>query len=122
MMTNRDRWKRTERRIAAELGGQRVPVTGRSRGDAPDIAHDRFGIEIKERGAVPAWLHDAMAQAVAAATGDRIPVAVLHERGQKYRDCYALIRLADLAALASGGDLDTNPHQLNICDRERDSL
>lgn len=98
-MTDRDRWKRTERRIAAELGGQRVPVTGRSRGDAPDIEHDRFSIEVKERQELPGWLHDAMAQAVAAATGDRIPVTILHERGQRYRDCYALIRLADLAAL-----------------------
>ncbi len=106
-MPNRDRWKRTERRIAAELGGQRVPVTGRSRGDAPDIEHDRFSIEVKERQALPGWLHDSMAQAVAAvaaATGDRIPVAVLHERGQKYRDCYALIRLADLAMLAEERD------------------
>lgn len=98
-MTDRDRWKRTERRIAAELGGQRVPVTGRGRGDAPDIEHGRFAIEVKERQALPAWLHDAMAQAVAASGGDRIPVAILHERGQRYRDCYAVLRLADLAAL-----------------------
>lgn len=103
-MTNRDRWKRTERRIAAELGGQRVPVTGRSRGDAPDIEHDRLSIEVKERQALPAWLHDAMAQAVAASDGDRIPVAILHERGQRYRDCYALIRLADLVMLAEERD------------------
>lgn len=98
-MPNRDRWKRTERRIAAELGGQRVPVTGRSRGDAPDIEHDRFSIEVKERQELPGWLRDAMAQAVAAATGDRIPVTILHERGQRYRDCYAVVRLSDLAAL-----------------------
>lgn len=104
-MPSRDRWKRTERRIAAELGGQRVPVTGRSRGDAPDIEHDRFSIEVKERQELPGWLRDAMAQAVAAATGDRIPVTILHERGQRYRDCYALIRLSDLVALTERDSL-----------------
>ena len=33
------RWKATERRIAALLGGRRVPVSGRGRGDQPDVAH-----------------------------------------------------------------------------------
>ncbi len=36
------RWKATERRVAALLGGRRVPVSGRGRGDAPDIAHPWF--------------------------------------------------------------------------------
>ncbi len=33
------RWKATERRITALLGGKRVRVSGRGRGDQPDIAH-----------------------------------------------------------------------------------
>ncbi len=33
-------WERTERRIAALLGGTRVPVTGRQRGNAPDSERD----------------------------------------------------------------------------------
>jgi hypothetical protein len=103
-MTNRDRWKRTERQIAGLIGGQRVPVTGRARGDAPDIAHERFSVEVKERAQLPGWLHDAMAQAVAAARGEQLPVAILHERGQRYRECYAVIRLADLAGLAKEMD------------------
>jgi hypothetical protein len=32
-------WKQAERRIADLLGGQRIPVTGRQRGDTPDIEH-----------------------------------------------------------------------------------
>ena len=47
-------WKRTERRVAAEPAGVRVPVTGRARGDAPDIAHDRLSLEVKHRVALPA--------------------------------------------------------------------
>ena len=47
-------WKRTERRIAAGLAGVRVPVTGRARGDAPDIPHDRLALEVKHRAALPA--------------------------------------------------------------------
>jgi len=96
-MTNRDRWKRTERQVAAMLNGRRVPVTGRTRGDVPDIEHDRFSIEVKERQALPAWLNAAMAQAEAAVIGNRLPLVVLHERGQRYRNCYAVLRLADLA-------------------------
>jgi hypothetical protein len=37
-------WKRTERSIATRLGGQRVPVSGRARRDAPDIAHPRLAL------------------------------------------------------------------------------
>ncbi len=33
------RWKATERRVATVLGGKRVPVSGRGRGDAPDVGH-----------------------------------------------------------------------------------
>ena len=33
----RERWKSFERRVAAQLGGQRIPVTGRHSGDVPDI-------------------------------------------------------------------------------------
>lgn len=40
-------WKRNERRIADLLGGRRVPITGRARGDVPDIDHAAFSIECK---------------------------------------------------------------------------
>jgi len=43
------RWKATERRIAALLGGRRVPVSGRGRGNAPDIAHPWLALEVKDR-------------------------------------------------------------------------
>jgi hypothetical protein len=43
------RWKATERRIAALLGGRRVPVSGRGRGDQPDVAPPWFSLEVKDR-------------------------------------------------------------------------
>lgn len=42
-MTVRGTWKRSERRIADILGGQRVPVSGRGRGDQPDVDGVSFG-------------------------------------------------------------------------------
>jgi hypothetical protein len=92
-------WKACERRIAQLLGGQRVPVSGRSRGDAPDIAHERLSIEVKSRKTLPAWLLDALAQARAATKDGRVPVAVLHQDGQQYRDALVVMRLADFVEL-----------------------
>ncbi len=93
------RWKATERRIAALLGGQRVPVSGRGRGDQPDVRHPWLSIEVKDRAALPAWLLDALAQAEASASPDQLPVAVLHAAGRRHADALVVLRLADFAAL-----------------------
>ena len=90
-------WKACEREIAARLGGTRVPVSGRARGDAPDIAHPDYSIEVKHRKSLPAWLHDAFAQAKASKIGEQLPIVVLHENRQAYDDSYVVVRLADLA-------------------------
>ena len=95
-------WKATERAVALRLGGRRVPVTGRGRGDAPDVAHDTLSIEVKHRAALPAWLLGALAQAQAASRDGKVPVAVLHERGRPYDDALCVLRLADLARLLDG--------------------
>jgi hypothetical protein len=92
-------WKRSERRVAAIIGGERVPVSGRQRGDVPDIAHPTLSVEVKHRRAIPAWLLTAMAQASAAARPDQTPVAILHRHGARHRDDLAVMRLADLAVL-----------------------
>lgn len=88
-------WKATESKIAAALGGRRVPVTGRNRGDAPDIKHDWLCPEVKHRETIPAWLHDAMAQALAAAAPEQLPIVVLHQSGERHQNDYVVIRLAD---------------------------
>lgn len=89
------RWKLAERRIAALLGGRRVPITGRQRGDVPDISHPWLSLEVKTREELPAWLHEAMTQAEAAAKPDQLPLAVLHEVGAPYRDALCVVRLED---------------------------
>ena len=88
-------WKVTERKVAALLGGRRVPVSGRGRGDTPDVAHPWLSIEVKDRATLPAWLLEALAQAEAAAGSDQLPIAVLHEAGRRHDRALVVLRLAD---------------------------
>ena len=88
-------WKTCERQIAVLLGGRRVPVTGRSRGDAPDVEHPTLSVEVKSRKRIPAWLEEAMAQAEAAAKQPQLPIAVLHQDGRRYQDALVVLRLKD---------------------------
>lgn len=95
-------WKSIERKVAKAFGGERVPVTGRARGSAPDVRHWRYSFEIKHRKGLPSWLHEAMAQAVASKTRDKFPLVVLHERGQAIEQSYAVMRLGDFIANEEG--------------------
>ena len=88
-------WKATERAIAARLGGRRVPITGRQRGDVPDVQHDLFAIEVKHRRRLPTWLRAAVAQALAAQRGRQVPIVVLHEHGTHHADDLVVLRLGD---------------------------
>lgn len=96
---NRAAWKSAERRVAGLIGGRRVPVSGRARGDAPDVAHDRLSVECKSRKRLPDWLHSAMAQAIAATRDAQAPVVVLHQAGQRYDSALVVVRLRDLERL-----------------------
>ena len=89
------RWKRTERKVAALLGGRRVPVSGRGRGDAPDVDHRWLAVEVKDRASLPAWLLDAIAQAEACAGPHQLPVGVLHAAGQRHEWDLVVLRLGD---------------------------
>ena len=63
-MASRGTWKAEERWWASKYGGKRVPVTGRQRGDAPDVAHPFFAFEIKYgKTNVPNRLVNALDQA-----------------------------------------------------------
>lgn len=48
-------WKAVERAVAATIGGTRIPVSGRARGDAPDIAHPLWSVEVKHRKKLPGF-------------------------------------------------------------------
>ena len=94
-MTPDRRWKAVERSVAEKLGGERVPVTGRQRGSAPDVSHGTLSIEVKDRKALPKWISEAMEQAIASQRGDQIPIVVLHEKGMRANDNLVMIRLGD---------------------------
>ncbi len=86
-------WKAVERRIAERLNGRRVPVSGRA--GQPDIAHPWLSIEVKHRRRLPQWLTGALQQAEWAAQPGQLPIAVLHEHGQRYREALVVVRLGD---------------------------
>jgi hypothetical protein len=85
-MTARATWKASERRMAARMGGERVPVSGRQRGDQPDIAgasiagiplsiEHKYGQRI-----LSARLHEALDQAEAARRSpDEMAVVTVEE-------------------------------------------
>ena len=95
-------WKACERRIAELLGGRRVPVTGRQRGDAPDIEHEALSIEVKSRKSLPAWLMGALRQAQTASKNGKMPVVVLHQDHTPYTESLVLLRLSDFVDYLKG--------------------
>ena len=89
-------WKQCERRVAKYIGGERVPITGRQRGDAPDIKHNWLVPEVKYRKKLPEWIHDAMRQAVAAVRRpSQVPCVILCEKGKDTADSYIIFKLKD---------------------------
>lgn len=108
---NSDTWKSFESfigRFLTALHGRakpsrRVPVTGRTRGDAPDVDDPVFAIEAKHGRQIPKLLLTAMAQADAAAAfylkrdeGERIPMVVMHPHGGRNEESLVIFRIKDL--------------------------
>jgi hypothetical protein len=88
-------WKRFERRVADFIKGERVPITGRARGSAPDVEHNWLAVECKYRQSIPEWLKDAMRQAVASAMPRQMPVVILGEKGKDINDAFFIVRARD---------------------------
>ena len=81
--------------IAEAIGGKRVPVSGRNRGDQPDIEHNYLSIEVKLRATLPACLHDAMDQAAKSARENQTPCVILRQKGQRADDAFVVFRLGE---------------------------
>ena len=94
-------WKQCERRVAGILGGRRVPVSGRGRGDAPDVTTPSLAVEVKSRRTLPAWIEGALVQAEASAQDPQLPIVVLHEDGRRYADSLVVLRLDDFVGRLS---------------------
>ncbi len=95
-------WKKVERAVAKIFGGKRVPVSGRGRGNVPDIDHPIFAFEVKCRPNHPALLRVAMDQAERSAevehdeSGEsKLPLVILHEWGQRHMSDLAVMRVKD---------------------------
>ena len=84
-------WKQTERAVARRLNGKRLGATGRT---GADVVTGWLSVEVKHRRRLPAWLKDAQRQAQSGA-GERLPIVVLHEAGQRHSDDLVVLRLAD---------------------------
>src|SRR5262245_4947385 len=84
-------WKHFERRIAADIGGRRRPVTGVDRGDG-DVVTTMFEIQCKCRGRQPSYLLDWLRGIVATASArNKVGVVVWKEPGRKQLDDDALV-------------------------------
>ena len=88
-------WKNNERMIAKYIGGERVPITGRQRGDAPDIKHHWLSVEVKLRMRIPAWIKNGIDQAEKSAVGHQMPVLIIREKFQKADDALICMTLKE---------------------------
>lgn len=104
-------WKSIERKVASYLGGERVPITGRQRGSAPDIEHNDLAIEVKHRESFPNWIMDAMDQAVKSNKGGRTPIVILHEKGMGIERCLVVCELRDFRSLYERGRYKVTDHK-----------
>lgn len=98
---DRNTWKQEERYWASVLGGTRVPVTGRGRGSAPDIEHERFSIEIKSGRVMSVRLQEAVEQAEASKKEGQlalIGITQMYGRGNPKRR-YVMMPLDDFTKL-----------------------
>lgn len=92
-------WKATERKHAAMIGGKRNPINGR--GGNADVESERFAVESKERDSdIPGWLLKGVSQAVtAAADSDKLPLVLVHKKGDLYANDLAVMRWQDFERL-----------------------
>ena len=98
-MTARATWKGAERRVAADLGGTRIPVTGIDR-DGADVVTPMFHIQVKLRKALPTWLWTWLAgiQSDAKPAG-KVGVLVLKKPRQRDTDGLVVLSYADFVDL-----------------------
>ena len=94
-------WKNFERRVAAKLGGKRIPITGRK---GLDIAHPTLVIECKYRNQLPAWLFKNAWRQANEGTG--IPVIAVGEYNSS--DIFTIISIDTLVMLMEPDIIERN--------------
>ena len=100
-ITEMSNWKNFERRVAAKVGGKRIPITGRK---CLDIDHPTLDIECKYRKSLPVWLFkDAWEQAN---TGSGIPVIAVAEYNSS--DIFTITSIDTLVMLMEPDIIERN--------------
>ena len=97
-MTARGTWKNYERRVAADLGGQRIPVTGLGR-DAADVVTPMFHIQVKLRISLPSWLWGWLSGICMDAEEGKIGVLILKRPGERDTEGLVVMRYGDFVDL-----------------------
>ena len=91
---NRKRGKRNEKALADRLGGKRVGILGKE-----DIMHGEYSIEVKS------FVRYAgvkiMEQAERNAPAGKIPLAIVHIKGQRRDNDLVIMRLKEWEALTN---------------------
>jgi hypothetical protein len=67
------------------------------------VQHPWLSIECKHRKAIPLWIADGMAQAVASARDGQLPVVIVHEGGQRHGNDIVMVKLRDWTEWFGGG-------------------
>lgn len=98
-MTVSRTWKREESRIADDLGGRRISVTGIDR-DGADVVTPLFLVQSKLRRTLPEWLW-AWLNPIAseAAAQGRVGILVLRKPRMRNDDSLVVMRYADFVSL-----------------------
>lgn len=92
MKQHKRTWQRHEQRVAEALGTQRNGNTGAA---TADIVTDWLAVECKSWRTLPAKVAAAMEQAEAAASSGQLPIAVLHQVGQRSAQDMVVMRWGD---------------------------
>lgn len=101
-MTARGTWKDYESRVAKDLGGKRIPVTGIDR-DGADVVTPLFHVQVKLRKALPSWLWHWLSGIVGTASeAGKIGVLILRKPRMEDNDALVILRYRDFEALHGG--------------------
>jgi hypothetical protein len=87
-------WKKAERMLAGDCGGNRIPVTGERNG--ADVKHPVFAFQLKVRKALPAWIFEWLHGICGSAKREgKIGVLVLRRPREARRHALVILRWED---------------------------
>lgn len=105
-------WKRVERWFARDLGGQRVPITGRQGAErmSKDIEVPYpLWVDVKSRLSCPKSLWSWLENVVDNAPPAKIPLLILHRPHMRYGEAVVVMRYRDFKEVLrrAYGDVDS---------------